>query len=47
MIRQLINFFRAYIKGDEAELHLTAEFTWWEVGAIIVIAGLFIYLLCR
>jgi hypothetical protein len=43
MIKQVINFIKAYSKGEEADLHLVFEFTWWEVAAILIIIGLIIW----
>lgn len=43
MIKQIIDFIKAYSRGDEANLNLVFEFTWWEVAAIVVIIGLLIW----
>ncbi len=42
MIKQIINFLKAYANGEQADLDLTIQFTWWEVGAILIIIGLII-----
>lgn len=49
MINQLIGYLKAWIKGEDAELHIDKEwsFTWWELGAILVIIGLIVYWIWR
>lgn len=45
MINQIIGYLKAWIKGEDAELHVdkTWHFAWWELGAIFVIIGLIAY----
>jgi len=47
MIKQLVAFVKAFIRGDEANIEFELEFTWWEVAAIVVIIGWVIYLIWR
>lgn len=49
MIKELIEYLKAWISGEETELHIdkTWTFRWWEVAAIIVIVGLVIYLIWK
>jgi hypothetical protein len=47
MIKRIVEFVRAYIRGDEATLKGEIVLSWWEVGAILIIIGLVIYLICR
>jgi hypothetical protein len=48
MIKEIIEFLKAWVKGDDAELNIEKEwsYTWWEVAAILFIIGLIIYWIC-
>ena len=49
MFKQIAQFIRAYLKGDEAELNInrTFVFAWWEVALIVFIIIWAIYLIWR
>ncbi|EDM35214.1 hypothetical protein PBAL39_17071 [Pedobacter sp. BAL39] len=49
MIKELIGYVKAWIKGEEAELHVdkTWSFGWWEIIPLVAIVGLIIYWICR
>lgn len=44
MIKQIFGYLKAWINGEEAELHIdqTYSFGWWELGAILIIIGLIV-----
>jgi hypothetical protein len=42
MFKKIRSYFKAWINGDEVTIDGSVEFTWWEVGAIVVIIGLLI-----
>jgi hypothetical protein len=45
MVKEIIHFVKAWLKGEPAELTLKGEieFTWWEVAAILIVIGLIIW----
>lgn len=45
MIKDIWHYFKAWLKGEPAELQLEGEisFAWWEVFLILVIIGLIVY----
>lgn len=45
MIKQVFGYLRAWIRGEDAELHIdkTWHLSWLELAAIVVIIGLVIY----
>lgn len=45
MLKQIWGYLKAWSRGEDAELHIdkTWHFSWWEVGAIVVIIGLLIW----
>lgn len=49
MVKEIFHYVRAWVKGEPAELNLEGEIevAWWEAGAILIIIGLVIYLICR
>ena len=44
-MRKFFKFLQDYANGDDANFEFS--FTWWEAGAILLIVGLSIYLICR
>jgi hypothetical protein len=49
MIKEIFGYLKAWINGDDAELHIdkTWHFGWGEVVAITIILGLITYLIWR
>lgn len=49
MFKQIFGYLKAWITGEEAELHVdkTWHFAWWELIPIVAIVGLVIYWICR
>jgi hypothetical protein len=45
MFKQFFGYLKAWIRGEEAELHIdkTWHFAWWELIPILGIIGLIIY----
>lgn len=44
MLEQIFEYLKAWINGEEAELHVykTWSFGWWELGAMLIIIGLMV-----
>jgi len=49
MINQLLGYLNAWVRGENAELHIdtTFHFSWVEVAVISGIIGYTVYLICR
>ncbi|HTK19811.1 MAG TPA: hypothetical protein VL442_09875 [Mucilaginibacter sp.] len=42
MIRRFIKFIQAWYRGEDQELEI--RFSWWDLGAIVVIIGLLVWI---
>jgi hypothetical protein len=42
MLKQIVNFIRMWLSGEEAELHLEFEIGWVDIAAILLILILLI-----
>lgn len=49
MFNQLLGYLRAWVRGENAELHIdaTLHFSWAEIVIITGIIGFVVYLFCR
>lgn len=49
MINQLLGYLGAWMRGENAELHIdtTVHFSWQEVAVISCIIGFIVYLIAR
>jgi hypothetical protein len=47
MIKQIVAFVKALVRGDEGNFEFELTLAWWEVGAIVIILGLITYLIWR
>jgi hypothetical protein len=49
MLKRILDYIRAWSRGEDAELHIdeTLHVSWWEVGAIAIIIGLVLFIICK
>lgn len=45
MIKEILTYLKAWVKGDDAELNIdeTWHFSWWELVPIIMIISLVVF----